>query len=75
MCHHRKSDCQLAAGRDRQPDRGTGLLESDRDLPARLARGVLTRTAAWMRTVNDVARRRYAGEYEVFFVHSDAKPG
>jgi hypothetical protein len=35
---------------------------------------VATRTAAWLRTVSAVARRRYAGAYEVFVVRSAANP-
>ena len=33
-----------------------------------------TRTAAWLRTVYAVARRRYAGAYDVFVVRSAANP-
>ncbi len=35
---------------------------------------VATRTAAWLRTVSAVARRRYAGAYDVFVVRSAANP-
>ena len=35
---------------------------------------VAARTAAWLHTVSTVARRRYAGAYEVFVVRSAAIP-
>ena len=35
---------------------------------------VAARTAAWLNTVSAVARRHYAGAYEVFVVHSAAIP-
>ena len=35
---------------------------------------VAARTAAWLHTVSAVARRRYAGAYEVFVVRSAAVP-